>query len=664
MGTNETYQFRYLFRPIQVGPITIRNRIAMSGHQVRFAKDSLPTDQLVHYYGERAKGGVGLIITGAISIHPSYPPHPLNKRADIDEVIPGFKKISNEVHKYGGRIFAQLSHVGKMSQSGETDFIPIAPSKVINLSEISGKMFLKPAREMTKSEIKTIAKAFADSARRAKQGELDGVEIHMGHGYLFNQFFSPMDNRRTDEYGGDIHGRMRFAIETLEAIRKEVGREYVIGVKVSADEFREGGLSLTDMQEIVSKLDKTSLIDFISVSGGNPFTLFGSFLSLPPMEVSLGNFVFLASSIKDVTDLPVICVSRINDPVFAEKILEEGSADIIAMTRAAICDPHFPNKALNGNLDEIVYCVACNQGCIGRWEQGYGISCLQNPTVGKEREWGQLKQAERKRKVVVVGGGPGGMKASEILSKRGHEVILLEQQNELGGHVLLASRVSNRAEFGDVVRNLKNQLRGTSVKIKLGVKGTAETILAERPDVVILATGSEPYLPSSEIYGIENSKRVSSIWQILKGEVDPGRRVLVVDEAGFHQSYVVVGFLLEKERAVTLISSSLYFGTNLEPRMKTLLYKRLYEHQVNLMPHFRLKKIDNDQIWIENVFSLREEKIEGIDTIVLSFGNQPVDGLDQDLENKVEGLFKIGDCLSPRTVMEAIYEGYKIGITI
>ena len=395
-------EFKYLFSPLKLGSVVVPNRVHFAAHLTNFAEQQKISNRLIYYYRERARGGCGLITTEEMSVHPTD--HAYEKLVDAfdPQVVPGYQRLTKAIHDYDTRIFAQLNHNG-MQGDGKISRLPVwGPSPG------SDPIFRETAKEMEVEEIAECIEYFARSAAYAAEGGFDGIELQLGHSSLIRQFLSPATNVRKDEYGGNFENRLRFALEVIAAVRKEVGGDFTLGVRLNADEMHpRGGLTLADAKTIAARLQETGHLDFMDLSLG---TFYNLYLVEGTMHTPLAYTVPLAAAIRSVVDLPVFCTNRINDPHLAEKILQDGDADMIGMVRGLICDPELPNKARQGRIDDIRHCIACNQGCIGRVGLGYRLGCIQNPAVGKEKELGAetLKPCDHPKKVVVIGAGPGG----------------------------------------------------------------------------------------------------------------------------------------------------------------------------------------------------------------------------------------------------------------
>lgn len=640
--------FKNLFSPIAVGTLQLKNRIVQTPHNTRFESNGRPNERLANYYAERAKGGVGLIITGAQSVHPTSFRESAETHNDTDEVIPSLRMIAEAVHQHGGRIFGQINHRGRQMGSVFSKRSIVAPSP------IPCGFVRETPKELNIKEIEEIIQAYANAARRLKVAGFDGVELHAAHGYLVAQFLSPYSNKRQDEYGGSLENRMRFCVQIVDLVRKTIGREFPFGIRLVGDEFLDGGLTLDDTKEIARRIDGKGTIDYISVSQGTYET---GFVITAPSYIPLGSFMYIASGIKENVQVPVICSGRINDPVQAEKILEDGQADLIGMTRALIADPEWPKKAMEGRLDDIRKCIACNQGCREK-----PVACTVNPEVGREKEMALISKAKVRKRVMVVGGGPAGLEVARVAATRGHRVTLYEKKESLGGQIRLIANDPKRNEFGDSVRFLQRQIENLGVEVRLSAEVNANLIKQADPDVVVIATGSRPYKPPVE--GINQSNVVTS-HDVLESSVEIGERVVIVGgKDGHYPPLTIADFLAGQGKNVDLLSELSLPGQDIDAGTVFLLYKSLFEKGVNIHSFTGLKKISGGVVTVYNTLTKKEREIENVNNIVIVIGNQANNDLVKSLEGYTKEFYAIGDCVSPRKVPEIIFEASRLGRTL
>jgi mycofactocin system FadH/OYE family oxidoreductase 2 len=648
--------FPNLFSPLKIGTVEVKNRISFQPHLTNLAIGNLPSERQMYYWGERAKGGAGLIITEELTVHPTDMAY--EKLIDVyhAEVIPGFKKITDYVHQYDSKIFAQLNHNGQQGD-GSISRLPVwAPSPVPDV------LFRETPKAMEPEDIEEVARYFAKSAIHVREGGFDGVEIQFGHSSLARQFLSPLTNHRSDEYGGSLENRMRAPLKFISAVRKAVGKDFTLGIRMCADEMIPGGLDLGQVQEICGLFEASGLIDFMDLSIA---TFYNLYLVEGSMHTPLGYTIPLAAGVREKIKLPVFCTGRINDPVMAEKVLASGQADMIGMCRALICDPFLPKKAQEGRLDDIRYCIACNQGCIGRIGMNKALGCVQNPAVGREKEWGEgtLEKAGVKKNVTIVGGGPAGMWAAKMAGRRGHKVTLIDRNEALGGQVITAMKGVGRDEFGVIIRNEKSQVDKAGVTVKLGVDASTEQLLAEKPDVVIVATGS---VPKKYPVGGSDGPAIFNVVQVLNGEAELGERVCLIDYDGHQRATATAEFLANQGKKVDMITSSLFICAELGPTQD--LYssrQRLLQKGVTFTPDIAVMEVGGEAgaktVKGFNVYSNAWFDWGPYDSIVLAMGQQVDDDLYMSLKGKVPELYRIGDCVAPRKVDMAIWEGHKLG---
>lgn len=655
-------QFEYLFSPIKIKGVTIRNRIVSTGHGTWLASRGI--ERLAAYHAERAKGGVGLIITEPVSVHPTSR---TGLRAWNEKVIPDFEKLTTAVHAHGAKIFAQVGHIGRQYRPGATRLIWAPSPMPYRTLETIG---LTP-KEMETEDIREVVNAWGKAAYFCKLGGFDGVEIHSAYGgYLLSAFLSPYSNKRTDDYGGSLDNRMRIVYEVIDSVRKSVGADYVVGIQLNADDLTPSGLGLDDYTEIARRIEATGKVDYMVVKAG---TYWSSNMAVPDMQHPLGLWVPFASKIKSATDkMFIVCVGRINDPVLAEKILAEGYGDLVGMCRAQIADPELANKAQEGRLDDIRPCIACNAGCFA-WTYG-SFSCTHNPAAGNERELGigTLKPARVIKKVMVVGGGPGGLKVAEVAAQRGHKVSLYEKKHELGGQVKIAAKAPGREELEGVTRYLIHQVEKLGVEIHLDTDVTPDVIKKVNPNAVVVATGSVPRrisftgLPpfdpdNPEPKGFDQDN-VFTPWDILEKGIEVGSKVMVADDGeGNWKGISIAELLLDRGKKVEVISPLDFLAQDIHQASRMPLLRRLFTKGIIFTPYTAIKEISGRTVVVYNIFTRQERIIEDVDNVVLAYYNKADDQLYFALKGQVKELYRIGDCLVPRSIGDAIRDGERIG---
>jgi 2,4-dienoyl-CoA reductase-like NADH-dependent reductase (Old Yellow Enzyme family)/thioredoxin reductase len=644
----------HLFSPLRLRDVEIPNRIMSTGHQTYLARGGLPTPEFVAYHEARARGGAGLIVTEAARFHATT----LTETPEIvilgDEAIPAFRKVTEAVHAHGARIFGQLSHSGRLSRrvQGGLRGVAYAPSAVPD------NRFHTMPREMPVALIHEIVEAYGHAARRLAAAGYDGIEVIASLGLLVAQFLNPVSNRRTDLYGGSRENRMRFLAEALEQVRRAIGEGRALGIRISAEEVEADGLPQDEVLEICRSLAARGLVDYANVTIGSMAGLGGSIHVVPPMEVAHGYVAPKAGAIRAATGLPVFVAGRINQPQLAERIIAAGQADVCGMTRALISDPDMPAKARAGRLDEIRACIGCNQGCIGHFHQGYPVSCIQNPATGRELKLGPAAPAPRRRRVLVAGGGPAGMKAAVVAAGRGHEVILCEAGPRLGGQVLLAQRLPERAEFGGLATNLEGELARAGVEVRLRTRVDADLVRALAPEAVVVATGGVPFEP--EIEGREDGHVVDA-WSVLRAEANPGARVLVADWRCDWIGIGVAEMLARNGHKVRLAVNGTHAGQHLQMYHRDHLAGKLHRLGVEVIPYARLHGVDADSALLAHIVTGEGIACEEVDTVVVAAGQAPATSLEHELEGLGVEIHLAGDCLSPRSAEEAVYEGLLAG---
>lgn len=612
----------------------------------------MPTDRTLRYYELKARGGIGFMMCfGSASVHPTSTARDWNGvELFEDRVIPHLEKFSSAMHRYGVPCVAQMTHRGRRGRSNISWERMYAPSAVREPNH------RETPHVMDEKMIGEFVRAFASAAERLKKGGFDGCEVNASHCHLIDQFWTPNVNKRNDPYGGSIENRMRFGVRILEAVRERVGPDFIVGTRVTADDFVEGGLNNTVCQEIIGRLNELKLLDYFNVIGATAEVYVGEAAAVPDMSFPLGLYGPLAATIRAVVDKPVITMGRINDPAVAERILKEGQADLCIMNRALIADPDLPNKAKEGRLDDIRQCMGYNQGCIDRIYTGLSVTCVQNPVIGREKDWSELPRSAAPKKVVVVGGGPAGLECARVARLRGHDVVLFEKRQELGGQTLIAKKAPYRQDFDGACRYSALQCRKLGVDLRLGVAADMEMILKERPEVVVIATGArafKPELPGLDDYGY-------SAWEVLEGAEVAGERVLVIDEEYAQQGTSVAEFLLDRGKTVEIVTTEASIGGFMGATTRPPVLQRLYTKGVKIHGFLSVLRIEANRAIVQNVWSNQEDVLEPFDAFVYAYGGQAVDGLAQQLEGKAPRVEMVGDCFAPRTIQHAILEGHKL----
>ena len=644
-------QFEALFKPLTVKGVTLRNRVVLPAMNTNFAEaDGSVSERFTRYYVERGKGGAGLLIVSSAYVDPRARKRVGSLLLHEDRFIPKLKGFTDAVHATGAKVLQQLNHNGRLLVSSKELKTAVAAGSV-GPSAIPHLVTGECPRALTVAEIHELAEKFGQAARRARGAGFDGVEIHGTHGYLINQFFSLYSNRRTDEYGGALENRMRFPLEVYRRVREGTGEDFLISYRLNAREFAPVETPLSDVFALARRLEREG-VDFLHVSAGNAETPAMLLRMIPPGCVPPACYADLAAAVKKEVKTAVIAVGRINTPQIADQILREEKADCVATGRALIADPHWPEKAAKGEVERIRRCMGCNQGCMERLIKEGEVTCLHNPGVGRE---GEIRPLPEKKRVWIIGGGPGGMEAAVVAASRGHEVELHEKEDELGGQTRLAVLPPGKEEFQAVPDYLLNELKRLKVAVHLNEEMKAEKILRAQPDAVVLATGSLPLIP--EIPGV-NQENVVTAWDVLKGK-KVGMKVALI--GGGLVGLETALFLARQGRTVTLIEMADEIGGDVGPLNRARLKEALEDRAIEIRCRTRLQKIGNACITVHGESG--EYEIPA-DTIVLAVGARSRNSLHPALVGKVRQLYSIGDCEAPRKMLEAIHEAYEIGMKI
>lgn len=681
-------QFDALFQPLNINKLTIRNRVVSTAHAEVYATDGgMTTDRYVKYYEEKSKGGCGLCICGGSSVVSIDSPQSWWSSVNLstDRIIPHFQNLADAVHKHGGKIMIQITHMGRRSRWDGENW-----PNLMSPSGIREPVHRATCKTIEEEEIWRVIGDFAKAAVRAKEGGLDGVELSAVHQHMIDQFWSPRVNKREDQWGGSFENRMRFGMEVLKAVREAVGPDFAVGLRITGDEFHPDGLNHEDMKKIAAYYDATGMVDYFGVVGSGCDTHNTLANVIPNMSYPPEPFLHLAAGIKSVVSVPVIHAQNIKDPNQAQRILEAGYVDFVGMTRAHIADPHFIAKIKMNQVDQIRQCVGANY-CIDRQYMGLDVLCIQNAATS--REYKGLPHVIEKttgpvRHVVVVGGGPGGLEAARVAAERGHKVTLLERGAELGGQVSIAAKAPQRDQMAGITRWLAMELDRLNVDVRLEVDADADAIRALSPDVCILATGGRPFLEQNPAWGAEEGLVVST-WDILNGTVEPGKNVLIYDTICEFSGMSAADYLASKESLVELVTDDIKPGVGIGGTTFPTYYRSLYEKEVIMTSDMLLEKVyrEGDKLVavLENEYTgQREERV--VDQVVVENGTRPNEGLYYDLkaESRNKGqidneslfeavaqpvlseegdgmiLWRLGDCVSQRNTHAAIYDALRL----
>jgi len=634
-----------LLSPLDVGPLRLRNRVVSTSHQTSLVHDHLPTADLLAYHEARARGGVGAIFLEATAVHASglLTSHTIG--GFLPEIVASYRTLTERLHEHDARLFVQLFHGGREQISSAPRAPAVAPSAV------PSQGFKSEPRTLTRSEIRELIDGYATAARHAAQGGVDGLEVSMSHGYLPAQFFSPAVNRRSDEYGGQIEGRIRFAVEILEATRAAAGSAVAVGARLSADELTPGGLHLEACAEIARRLQAAGLVDFISLVLGNSAEPAASTWIAPPPPVPADAIAEPARRIRAaLPSATLVATTRVLALDAADRLVAEGTADLVGMTRALIADPELILKATGGRSAEVIECIGCNQSCIGHYHAGLPIGCAVNPRTGRERS---LQSGRRRdgRRVLVIGAGPAGLSAALEAAAAAASVTIVERTEEIGGQLRLAGRAPAHAETWERYRrSTLARLQAAGLTVELGVAGNAE--LANEFDQVVLATGARPHIPAS----LPSDHPTVPAWDAIADPAAVASPALVADWGGGWDGLDAAERLAGAGIAVTIACAGLIPGETLHQYQRNLYLARLDELGVEILHHLELAAGPNQEAVLRHLFSGRLRALPATATLVLAQGRVPADELWAELEAHPRAS-RVGDVLGPRTIEKAVLEG-------
>ena len=681
-----TQQTDPLLEPFQLKNLTIKNRVFSTSHAPSYAEDGMPKERYQLYHEEKAKGGIGMTMFGGSSTIDIDSPASFGQ-LDVshDRVIPYFQQLAERVHKHGAATMCQITHMGRRTSSYVGDWLPtVAPSAV---REPAHRSFPK---QMEQFDIDRIVKAFGDAARRCKEGGLDGVELSAQATHLIDAFWTPKVNRRGDKYGGSLDNRMRLSFDVLNEVRRQVGDDYIVGMRLSTDQMMRGGMDYEECLEILKKVAATGLVDFLNVSVGHAETDEGLSHLIPNMGMPSAPYLAILTQVKREIDIPIFHAARIADVATARYAIESKAMDLVGMTRAHIADPHIMLKVINKTEDQIRPCVGAGY-CIDRiYHEGEAL-CIHNAATGRERTLPHdLPVIEGEpRKIVVVGGGVAGLEAARVCAERGHSVVLFEAQQQPGGQLLLASKVERRTDLISIAQWRHDELERLGVDLRYGTYAQADDVTAENPDVVIVATGGEPNHDFLESGG----DLVTSSWDILGGHAQPAENVLFFDDNGRHPGLSCAEHMAQQGSKLELVTPERMVAVDIGGTNFPHYLRAFYKHDVTITPDHWLTAVrrENGKLvaTLFNEYSTRTVE-RTVDQVVIDHGTYPIDDLyfdlvdgstnggqieigpftqlqPQTLESNPAGsyqLFRIGDAVSSRNIHAAVYDALRLCIVL
>ena len=647
--------FPNLFSSFTIKNITLRNRVCSTAHFAEWMADEegLPNAACVAYMAERARGGIGMVTTGATVTMPGAGPGYFQNFDD--GFVEAYRVLAEAVHGHGARLMAQLLHAGD-----QPPVIGNAPVARIRLGEYLPALpeaegtppaaTPGPMRDWTTRELGEIVKSFAEGAGRVQAGGADGVELHAHERYLLAQFLSPFYNRRGDSYGGHLENRARLVVETLAAIREETGDDFVVGVRLKARDFHPEGMVEEDCIRLINLLEREGLIDYVSLTAGADQIHHG------PMYLPDGGLLPMVGEIKRAVDVPVLHAGRITDPRMAERTLAEGHVDLVGMTKAHIADPHLVNKLWEGRPAEIRPCVRCLH-CL----EIEPVNCIYNPLTGREREWSAPARAATGKRVVIVGAGPAGMEAAIAAAGRGHRVTVLEKAEVIGGQILLAGAGKLRRKMLEIADFYERRARAGLFEVRTGVAADEATVMELDPEVVVIATGSRPVRPQLDRF---DSKKVLTVRELLEREAPAGKRVLIVDRLGGHKAFVAADVLAEAGCEVKYISPLSKVGERLGARDGGVLYEKLSGRGVAFEAGLDIGRATDDGIVLKQVATGREIDYGRFDVMVFAVEEKPVNELGSLLGTMVPRVAVIGAADGNPSIRSATLDGARVGMDI
>jgi 2,4-dienoyl-CoA reductase-like NADH-dependent reductase (Old Yellow Enzyme family) len=671
-----------LLKPLTIKNTTIRNRIVSTAHAPAYDEDRKPKDRYQLYHAEKAKGGIGLVMFGGstgVAIDSEAGWGQLS--AADDSIVPYFRQFAGRVHEHGAKLIVQLTHMGRKIRWDLGHWLP-----TLGPSHAPERLNYPYPKAMEDWDIRRVIQSYGHAARRCQDGGLDGIELSAHAHQIFDEFWSPHTNKRTDDYGGSFEKRLRFPLECAAAARAAVGNDFLVGMRMSVDELIENGMDQKACLDVAVAFAKSGIIDFLNLTASQTNTNMSHAAITPSMAYPIGVYLHYASAVKAAVDIPVFHASRIPDLATAARAVAEGHVDMVGMTRAHIADPHIVNKMRAGREDDIRQCVGAGY-CVDRLYTGGGALCIQNPATSRERTMPHvIAKAERRRTVVVVGAGPGGMEAARVSAERGHRVVLFESQERTGGQINLAARVGWREPISGIARWLDGQVRKLGVDLRLGTEATADAVLAERPDEVIIATGGVPNRGR-----FADSNLVHSAWDVLEGRIAPaeGQSVLVYDDSGDHQGVSCAEYVAGRGAAVEIATPDKHVGFRLGHTNRPIHVRNLHKAGAVMTPDVRMAGIEREgnrvAVVLRNDYTGADEA-RVVDYVVVEHGTLPREDLyfalrpkssnlgevdldalaanrPQTIRANSQGafrLFRIGDAVVTRNIHAAIYDALRL----
>lgn len=636
-----------VFEKFNVGNLELKNRLVVSAMVTNYCNpDGTLTEKYIAYHEHKAKGGWGLIITEDYVVTPDAGGFVRLPGLWNDSQIEGHKELTRRVHKAGGKIAAQIYHAGRETSSAVTGVQPVAPSAVREPS------MPETPRELTVEEIHELVERFGDCARRAAEAGFDAVEVHGAHGYLVGAFASPFSNKRSDEYGGTIRNRSRFAMEIIKNIKKKCGEDFPVFYRMSAVEFVPGGLEIEEAKTLARLVEEAGA-DCIHVSQG---VYTSTQTIIPPSIIAPGAYSDNAAAIKSVVDIPVIAVGRINDIEVAESILKSGKADLVTMARASLADPEMPKKIQEGRSNEVLRCIGCLQGCAGENGKGNGIRCLVNPLTGMEDTY-NIEAAKEQKKVLVIGGGISGCEAAICAAMKGHKVILVEKSDRLGGQWIPASVPIGKSEFTTFLVWQRIMLGKMQVEVRMNTMADEMLVEACKPDVIIAATGSNSFVPSF-IRGAEQDFVVNA-HDVLNGKIEVGRNVVVI---GGGLVGAETADLLSQSCKVSIIEMLPQIMKDGEYAPTFYMQQRFKKNEVSVYTSTRVLEIGDHTVIAEK--EGQKIEIKNVDNVVVAIGVRTDNTFLEKIKNTEYQIIKVGDANGVKNGYLGIREGYEAGLSI